>query len=429
MRILMLTAGAGGMYCGSCLRDNALAAELGAAGHDVTLLPIYTPTLTDETNVSASKVFFGGISVYLEQHVPLLRRTPAFLDRLWDTPAVIRALAGRSVSTDPHLLGGLTVSMLAGEQGFQAKELRKLLAWLARQPRFDVVNLPFTLLLGLAGPLKRALGCPIVCTLQGEDLFLDALHEPYRSQARAWIARHAHEVDRFLAVSTFYGEAMAQSFELPRERVRCAPLGIHVDDFAPRTQRAPGPYTIGYFARLAPEKGLHLLAEAYVHLRRELGLPAARLVAGGYLGPDQQAYVAGIEARLAAAGLGDEFTCHGTLARAAKRALLQSFDVLAAPSPYIEPKGLYVLEALASGVPVVAPRHGAFIEILERTGGGLFFTPHDAADLARVLRALHDDDAQAAELGRRGAAGVRAHYGADAMARAVLATFAELGAC
>lgn len=424
----MLTAGAGGMYCGSCLRDNALASALLAAGHDVTLLPIYTPTLTDEPNVSAERVFYGGISVYLEQHVPLLRRTPAMLDRLWDAPAVIRALAGRSVATDPHLLGALTVSMLAGEQGFQAKELRKLLRWLADQPRFDIVNLPFTLLLGLAGPLKRALGCPLVCTLQGEDLFLDALHEPYRSEARQWIARHAGEVDRFVAVSRFYGDAMAAAFALPVERVRCAPLGIQLGDFVPRAQRPPGPFTVGYFARIAPEKGLHLLADAYVHLRRTQS-GAARLVAGGYLGPDQKGYLAAIEARLAEAGLRDEFTCHGTVDRAGKQSLLASFDVLAAPSPYVEPKGLYVLEALASGVPVVAPRHGAFVEILERTDGGLLFTPHDSADLARALSVLHADPERAAALGQRGAAGVRQHYDAGAMARAVLAVYAELGAC
>jgi hypothetical protein len=52
MKILSLTAGAANMYCGSCLRDNALATELKRQGHDVLLLPMYTPTLTDERNVS-----------------------------------------------------------------------------------------------------------------------------------------------------------------------------------------------------------------------------------------------------------------------------------------------------------------------------------------------------------------------------------------
>src|SRR5439155_26376258 len=91
MNILSITAGAAGMYCGSCSRDNALAVELLARGHKVTLLPLYTPTNPDEANVSRKRVLFGGISIYLQQHVALFRRTPRFLDRIWDSPGVIRA--------------------------------------------------------------------------------------------------------------------------------------------------------------------------------------------------------------------------------------------------------------------------------------------------------------------------------------------------
>src|SRR5688500_6717252 len=118
MRILSITAGAAGMYCGSCFRDNALAAELIARGHDVTLMPVYTPTLVDEPNVSRPRVLFGGISIYLQQHASIFRRTPRFLDRLWDSPAVIRAFANRAAgSTDARMLGELTISTLAGIDG------------------------------------------------------------------------------------------------------------------------------------------------------------------------------------------------------------------------------------------------------------------------------------------------------------------------
>jgi hypothetical protein len=156
MRILAITAGAGGMYCGSCVRDNALAAEMIARGHDVSLLPIYTPTLTDEANVSTDQVLFGGISVYLQQHVPLMRRTPAIFDKIWDSASVIRAFAGRAAAVDPKFLGELTVSTLRGEDGFQAKEVGKLVDWLRQQPRFDMVVLPNSMLIGLAGPIRRA---------------------------------------------------------------------------------------------------------------------------------------------------------------------------------------------------------------------------------------------------------------------------------
>ena len=95
MKILAFTAGAARMYCGSCLRDNALAAELKRQGHDVILLPIYTPTRTDEANVSDARVFMNGITVCLEQQSAFFRKTRWLLDRLWDAPWVMRLAAKR----------------------------------------------------------------------------------------------------------------------------------------------------------------------------------------------------------------------------------------------------------------------------------------------------------------------------------------------
>ncbi|HET8644604.1 MAG TPA: glycosyltransferase, partial [Vicinamibacteria bacterium] len=249
MRILQLTAGAGGMYCGSCLRDNALAAELMARGHDVSLLPVYTPTRTDEANVSGERVFFGGISVYLQQHVGLFRRTPAVLDFLWDIPAVIRAAAGRGVSVDPRALGELTVSTLRGEEGFQAKEVRKLVRYVSGLPAFDLVALPVSLLIGLAGPLKRALGRPVVCTLQGEDLFLDGLDEEHRQACKALIRSHEPQVDAFLATSDYYAGYMAEYLGLPRAKIHTVPIGISMEGHQASRPPRGGPFTVGYFAR------------------------------------------------------------------------------------------------------------------------------------------------------------------------------------
>jgi len=167
MKILSITAGAAGMYCGSCLRDNVLATELLRLGHDVLLVPIYTPTLTDEKNVSEHRVFFGGISVYLEQHVPLFRHTPKLFDRIWDSEAALKLVAKRSIAVDPKSLAQLTLSMLRGEDGYQRKELDNLIGWLRTEARPDVVILPNALLIALAGPIKRELGLSVFCTLQG----------------------------------------------------------------------------------------------------------------------------------------------------------------------------------------------------------------------------------------------------------------------
>ncbi len=422
MRILAITAGAGEMYCGSCLRDNALAAEMIARGHDVSLLPIYTPTVTDEPNVSDDRVFFGGVSVYLQQHVPLFRKTPWMLDRIWDSAPVIRALAGRSVSVNPKMLGELTVSMLKGEDGFQSKEVLKLLHFLEAQPAYDIVVLPNTLLIGLAGPLRRRLGRPVGCTLQGEDLFLENLIEPYRSESLALIRRQVASVDAFFSVSDYYASFMSQYLGLPRERVHTIPLGVNLEGRAPDPAPRPAerPFTVGYFARVAPEKGLHLLAEAYRLLRGMGG--EARLEVAGYLAPEHQGYLDGIRRQIEAWGFAGEFHYRGVLGRAGKLAFFRSVDVLSVPSPYVEPKGLYLLEAMASGLPVVQPRHGAFPEMIANTGGGLLVEPGNAAAFAEALRRLRDP-ALAADLGRRGAEGVRRHYTADRMAERALAVY------
>lgn len=409
MRILSITAGAAGMYCGSCFRDNALAAELLARGHDVTLLPLYTPTRTDERNVSARRVHFGGISVYLQQHSSLFRRTPRLLDRLWDAPSVIRAFTGRAASTDARLLGGLTVSMLQGRDGVLRKEFDKLTDWILDEPLPDVINLPNSLLIGLAAPLRHAVSRPVCCTLQGEELFLNGLVAPYRDRALAMIREQVHHVDRFIAVSEYCAAFMADFLAIPASRIEVVPLGIPVHGYE-RRREARDEFRVGYFARVAPEKGLHVLADAYIRLRRRTGRAPFRFEAAGHLASSNAAYLDDVRRTLDRAGLSGEFAYRGELDRPGKLAFLRDLDLLSVPATYDEPKGMFVLEAMASGVPVVQPRRGGFTEIVERTGGGLLVSPDDAEALAEGIYALWSDREHARVLGDRAYDGVRAHY-------------------
>ena len=426
MRILSFTGGAGNMYCGSCLRDNALAAELLRRGHDVLLTPVYTPTRTDEANVSDAHVFFGGISVFLEQYSSLFRHTPRVLDRLWDSSWALRLATRRQIKVDAKSLGEMTVSMLRGEQGFQAKEIRKLIDWLRTEPRFDVINLPYSLLTGLAEPLKRELQVPICVTLQGDDLFLDQLGEPHRTQALELIRKWSAHVDAYVAVSQYYADFMPDYLGIPRTKTRLARLGINLEGYAPRATRANGPFTIGYLARIAPEKGFHLLVDAYVRMRKQPGTGGARLIAAGYLPPEHQPYLDAARATLRGAGLEAEFEYRGEIDRDAKVAFLQELDVLSVPTTYREPKGLFVFEAMASGVPVVQPRHGAFPEIVERTGGGILVEPNDPQGLSEALAALRADPALAKALGTAGSSAVREHYSVERMAEQVETVYREV---
>ena len=411
MKILSITAGAAGMYCGSCLRDNALAIELMARGHDTTLVPVYTPTLTDDDNVSRRDVLFGGISVYLQQHSPLFRKLPRFLDRLWDSPRLIGMFAGRGISPDARFLGEMTISMLQGESGVLRKEFDKLVDWTKDEPVPDVVNLPNSLLISMAAPLKRALGRPVCVTLQGEELFIDSLVPPYREQALALIRQQVRDVDHFIAVSEYCARHMSSFLEIPSERMSVVPLGIAMDGYSRRdTPPKDAAFRVGYLARIAPEKGLQLLAQAYVRLRRKMSGAPARLEVAGYMAPEHRPYLDGARAVLAQAGLQDEMTYHGEIDRAGKRAFLRDLDVLSVPAIYDEPKGIFLLEAMASGVPVVQPRRGAFIEVVNTTSGGVLVDQDDPDALSSGLHSLWADPAARERLGRAAYDGVRAHY-------------------
>jgi glycosyltransferase involved in cell wall biosynthesis len=408
------------MYCGSCLRDNALAAELVRRGHDVILMPLYTPTRTDEPNVSRSRVFLGGISVYLEQKLPVFRHTPKLLDRLWDAPAVIRAMANRPVQTDPRMLGELTVSMLRGEHGSQRKEVEKLCDWLSGESPPDLTILPNSLLIGLAAPIRRVTGRPIGVTLQGEDLFIAGLGEPWRSDAIDLIRKQIPDVDAVFAVSEQYSRFMMSYLAIPAPKVHVLPLGVNVESLRSpeplaRSDRQTG-RRVGFLGRIAPEKGLHVLCDAYRRLRERRDLGPLTLEAAGYLAPEHQKYLRDIEAKISGWGFASEFHYRGELDRGAKSAFLRDLDVFSLPATYDEPKGLSVMEAMACGVPVVQPRRGAFVEILQKTGGGLLVPPDDPGALADGLASILADPARRAALGAAAAAGVSRYYTVARMA-------------
>jgi glycosyltransferase involved in cell wall biosynthesis len=428
MRIAYITAGAAGMYCGSCIHDNTLAAELLAQGHDALLIPTYTPIRTDEPDVSQKRVFFGGINVYLQQKLALFRYTPWMFDRLLDTP---RLLAARWVSryaarTQADQLGDLTLSMLRGEHGHQRKEIAKLVGWLASEAKPEVVNLTNALLSGMVGELKRRLGVPVLCTLQGDDIFLEALPEEYRTRCLQLIREHCREIDGFISTSAYYADFMAGYLDIPRERIHVVYPGLNLAGHGgPRLPRDGQPFTVGYFARICPEKGLHLLAEAFRILHQAPPAPRCRLRVSGWLGENNRPYFDEIRRKVQGWGLADHFEHVESPDHDSKVRFFHGIDVLSVPTVYREPKGLYVLEALANGVPVVQPRHGSFPELVEATGGGLLVNPTDPDDLARGLLRLRDDAAHREELGRKGKEAVHRRFHAAEMARETVAVYRQ----
>jgi len=417
MRIAYLAAGAAGMYCGSCLHDNTLAAALLRLGEDVILAPIYTPIRTDEVDVSEPRVCFVGINAYLQQKFPIFRRTPRWLDGWLDHPALLRMATKNAASVDASKLGDMTVSMLQGERGNQRKELEKLVDWLVDDAKPDVVHLSNAMMLGLARLIRERGGPPIVCSLSGEDIFLEKLTAPYYDQARQLIRERAADVSAFVALNGYYADYMADYMDVPRDKIEVIPHGLDLEGHgnpAPRPENAPR--RIGFFARICHDKGLHLLVDAAEKLIADRSLPPFEVHAAGYLGGGDRQYLADIERRIAAGPLAGRFTYHGELDRTQKIEFLQSLDVMALPTVYRESKGLPVLEAWANATPVVLPAHGTFPELIADADGGLLHEPMHADHLAEQLATLLQNPASAAELGRRAQSAVNDRYTAAQMA-------------
>ena len=170
-----------------------------------------------------------------------------------------------------------------------------------------------------------------------------------------------------------------------------------------------------------------MLADAYVRLRRPTAGTPMRLEAAGYLPRDGQPYLDSVRRTIAAAGLGGEFTYRGEVDRGGKLAFLRTRDVLSVPATYDEPKGMFLLEAMASGVPVVQPRRGSFTEMVERTGGGLLVDADDPEALADGLLTMATTPDLRAALAGRASAGVREHYTIQHSADRLLETYASAG--
>ncbi len=425
VNIVQLTPGAGGMYCGGCFRDNALVTALRKAGHDALMVPLYLPLTLDEPDQSAATpIFFSGINVYLEQKSALFRHLPGWMLKPLTSRRLLKWAGGRAAGTRAEELGDLTLSMIRGEDGHQARELAQLVSWLKDQARPDVVCLSNALLVGLARELKRELKTTVVCLLSGEDSFLDALPAGVREETWRTLSERCRDVDLFLPPSRYFGDLMSARLGLRPAQVAILPNGIQLAGYqgpneTPRPS-ASRPPVLGYFARMCREKGLDQIVDAFLALKRRPARKALRLHVGGGCGPGDEPFVEMQRQKLAAAGHLGDAQFFPNVSHAGKISFLQGLDVFSVPAPYNEAFGLYLIEALAAGVPVVQPRRASFPEIVEATGGGLLYELGNATALADTIESLLEDPARARKLGEAGRAAVAGQFTASHMAEAFI---------
>ena len=414
------------MFCGNCFRDNQMVAELRKLGHQVLMIPLYLPITLDEPDQSAgTPTFFGGINVYLEQMLPLLGKMPKWLHKQLASPAILKWASGRAAKTRASDLGDLTLSMMRGEEGNQVRELKELVVFLKAQPRPEVISLSNALLVGLARRLKAELNSPVVCMLQGEDSFLDSLPASHRQRTWDTLAERSRDVDLFIAPTKYFGDLMTRRLNLPPAKVRVVFNGIHLEGYSPASEPPKAP-VLGYFARMCKEKGLHTLVEAFVILKKRNSVPGLLLHVGGGMGPADEPLVRELKKRLESEGFFGDATFFPNLTKEQKQQFYRRLSVLSVPALYGEAFGLYLLEAWASGVPVVQPPVASFPELISEAGAGVLAQNDSASALADAIEGLLKDEPKRHAMGLAGRRAVEARFNAAEMSREIAKEFATL---
>jgi glycosyltransferase involved in cell wall biosynthesis len=428
MKIIQIRPSAGdSFYCENCMRDAALARAFIKLGHEGLSVPLYLPLPGEQSSTEdVSPIFFGGLNVYLQQKTGFFRKTPRWLDSLLDSPKLLRWIGRKAGMTSARVLGQTTISMLRGEEGRQTKELQRLIEWLDTQEnRPDIICLSNILLIGLARSIKQKLDVPVVCLLQDEDGFLDGLVPPYSEQAWQIISERTNDIDAFIGVSRYYTDTMQQRLQLSPDRIHVLYTGISLEGYESHCLRPEVP-AIGFLSRMCPDKGLDTLVDAFLKLKKNEKTKNAKLRIAGGKRSDDEAFLNKIRQNLRSHGVIDDVEFLLDFDRETRIAFLKGLSVLSVPEKQPVAYGLYVLEALAAGVPVVEPESGVFPELLEMTGGGLLFEPNNVNALTDVLSSLLLDPVKASQLGEQGRAAVSEKFNIEQTAEQMVRIYGQI---
>jgi len=385
MKILHIIPGSGGsFYCGNCMRDSKYVPALKALGHDVVKLPMYLPLFANVEEENDTPVFYGAVSIYLKQLYPIFRKAPKWVDTLLNAKPLLKLAAKYSGSTDAKGLEDMTISMLMGEEGLQSEELERMVDWIVDHYKPDVIHLSNALLLGLAPTIKKRLDTVLICSLQDEDVWVDVMDPQFRDRVWGLMQKAVEHVDGFVAVSDYYAARMKESMKIPVEKLTSIHIGVDPADYFPHPIENKK-RTIGYVSRMCHENGLDILVDAFIGLKKRTGFEDVTLmITGGSTGVDTK-YLNELKALIKKNNLTDQVHFHEDFSAEGLKNFYEQVMVLSVPVRNGEAFGIYLLESMASGVPVIQPALGAFPEIINLSGGGIVYQPNEPSSLTQAL--------------------------------------------
>ena len=423
MNIIQIIPGSGGsFYCGNCLRDSKFVEALREQGHNVVKIPMYLPLFSDEHDLGDTPVFYGAISIYLKQVMPIFRKAPKWFDKLLNSGPMLKFAAKMSGSTNATGLEEMTISMLMGEEGKQKEELERMTDWMAEHCKPDVIHISNALLLGLAHQIKKKLNVPIVCSLQDEDVWVDVMEPEVRGGIWKLMADKGREIDAYISVSSYFAKRMKPVLDIPAHKLHTIHLGVNPDDYR-FFERGSGDRHVGYVSRMCHENGMDILVDAFISLKKDAQYSDVKLIlTGGSTGADTQFIKENLN-KLKKAGLTDYFEVLDEFEGEARHKFFERVSMISVPVRNGEAFGLYMIESMASGIPMVQPALGAFPEIIDKTNGGVVYKNNTPEDLEKALRTLLDDPAYHAKTSNNARRGVEKHFRIDKHADEMIAVY------
>lgn len=428
MKIVYLITGSGGsFYCGNCYRDMIyLRAIRKVPGTKASAIPLYLPP--DESTVESGldkNVFFGAISMYLREKVSFLKNMPVFLDKIFDSAPMLKMAARRAGTTRTEGLEEMTLNMIKGENAFPDKELQRLVDYLTKDGKPDIIHLSNALIIGLSRRIKKKLDVKIVCSLLNEDDWIDEMAEPYQSKAWELISKEAKYVDAFLTPSNYYKQLFISKTGISEKNINVVPLGFDSDELVKIENKSTWP-AIGYFCRINSQNGFDKLVDAFIELSSRNELPGLTLhVSGGFTGDDKP-FIAEQIRKIKSNGLKSSVRIYPEFQGNSKQEFFSNIDVLSVPVRKHDGYGLYLLESNMAGVPAVQPATGAFPEIIEITGGGITYSPDSVSELSSGLLKVLKDKELILKLGKQGKENVLAELSLGKMSKGLSKVYNSL---
>jgi glycosyltransferase involved in cell wall biosynthesis len=420
MKIVNIVPGFGGtFYCGNCLRDSGYTKSLVKLGHDAMMLPIYLPlNMEHGVEENTTPIFYGAVNVYLKQNFKLFKNMPKWVERIFNSSFMLNFAAKQAGSTRTEGLEEMTISMLKGKDGNQNQDLQELIDFLKIHEQPDVVHLSNALLLGLAREIKEQLKIPVVCSLQDEDVWVDAMNDHYRKIVWDLMSEKGEDIDAFIAVSDYYAREMKEKMRIPDNKMHIIPIGVETELY-PYSKPVKSPPTIGYISRMYEEHGFGLLIDAFIELKKDAEFKNVLLkLSGGYTADDKK-YVKKQLKKLRRAGISEDVEIIEDYQAESRYRFFEQVSICSVPVLKGEAFGTYQLESMACGVPMVQPELGAFPEIINQTAG-YTYSPNTAETLANKWKEVLKNPEAILKMSEQGRKAVMDKFANDKVSEQVL---------